>query len=97
MCVAGFFGFSALSPTDCAGSVVAAGWRCFRCFISGFGFEGAILDDAVLGDRRSCAVGVGVGGFLLWLDEAEEVGRYAEGASWSIAFLLEMNNITNKD
>jgi hypothetical protein len=32
-----------------------------------------IIDDAVLGDRRGCEVGVGVVGFL-WLDEAEEVG-----------------------
>ena len=86
-----------LLRTLATGSVVAAGWRCFRGFISGFGFEGVILDDAVLGDRRSCKVGVDVAGFLLRLDEAGEVGRYAEGASWSAAFLLEMNNITNKN
>lgn len=52
--------------------MVAAGWRCFRGFRSGFGFVGMIIDDAVLGDRRSCEVGVGMAGFL-WLDEAEAV------------------------
>lgn len=85
MCIAGFFigSFALTNCTDCEVPVIAAGPRFFRGFRSDLGFVGMITEDAVLGDRRSC--GVGVEGFLLLDDfdgwpRPDEIEEGSEGS-----------------